>query len=904
MSLAPGTRLGPYEITGQIGAGGMGEVYRATDPNLGRQVAIKVLPDSIAQDPERVARFEREARTLATLNHPNIAIVHGFEKGDPSAGSGQAVVRALVMELVEGPTLADRIAQRPIPLDEALPIARQIAEALEAAHEHGIVHRDLKPANVKVRPDGTVKVLDFGLAKVLEPAESDGGSGTKKVGLSQSPTITSPAGMTGIGVLLGTAAYMSPEQAKGRAADKRSDVWAFGCVLYEMLAGKRAFEGDDVSDTLASVLKGQTDWNALPAEVPLSIRTLLEGCLTKDPRQRIGGLSAALFVIDHQATLVPDGDASTAAASLVARGRLWRRALASATFAVVAAAAAYIGWSLKPAAPRAVTRFTIAVPPAQRLTRTGRHVLAISPDGRRVVYVANQQLYLREMEQIEASPIRGTNEDPAEPVFSPDGQWIAYWAKDQWRKVSTTGGAPVTLAAANIPFGATWHGDRIIFGAGRDGIFEVPDTAGTPRLLVTADEKASELLSNPQWLPGGEAVLFTAGAAGATGLFVESLKTGQRKKLVEGAVDGRYMKSGHLIYTLGEALVASAFDLTRFELVGGPVSVLEEFARAPLASQVAVSDAGSLVYQLGGGGSGIEIRTLLWRDRQGRETPINAPAKAYVAPRLSPRDDRIAVAVDGDIWIYTFATGALTPLTFGDPSDRFPLWSDDGKRILFDSTPRGETRSVFGTATDGTGKPERLVTGWPRPLSPDAISPDGKVVVCIENNPGNKTGADLFIVPLEAGGQPRPLLQQRGNQAEAEISPDGRWIAYQSDESGTLQVWVRPFPNVEQGQWQVSSDGGSRPLWERNSRELFYVSSDQQLMAVPVEAGATFSHGKAQALFDVRDNLPPGALFMAFDISLDGKRFLMLKREGPAEGTSFVAVENWFEELKRRVPTN
>jgi Tol biopolymer transport system component len=893
MALTPGARLGPYEVTNQIGVGGMGEVYRAIDPNLGRQVAIKVLPAAIAQDPERVARFEREARTLATLNHPNIAIVHGFEKGDG--------LRALVMELVEGPTLADRIAQQPIPLDEALPIARQIAEALETAHEHGIVHRDLKPANIKLRPDGTVKVLDFGLAKVLEPAESDGWSGANKAGLSHSPTITSPAGMTGIGVLLGTAAYMSPEQAKGRAADKRSDVWAFGCVLYEMLAGKRAFEGDDVSDTLASVLKGQADWNALPAEVPLSIRTLLEGCLIKDPRQRIGGLSAALFVIDHQASLVSAGHGSVPAASLVAPFPLWRAAIAAATLTVVAAAAAYTGWILRPAVSREVTRLTIAVPPAQRLTRTGRHVLAISPDGRRVAYVANQQLYLREMEQIEASPIRGTNEDPAEPVFSPDGQWIVYWAKDHLRKVPTTGGAPLTLAAANIPFGATWHGDKVIFGAGRDGIFEVPDTAGTPRRVVTADEKASEILSNPQWLPGGEAILFTAGAAGATGLFVESLKTGQRKKLVEGAVDGRYLKSGHLIYTVGEALVASAFDLTRFELVGGPVSVLEEFARAPLTSQVAVSDAGSLVYQFGAGG--IPTRTLLWRDRQGRETPINASAKAYVAPRLSPGDDRIAVEAGGDIWIYRFANGALTPLTFGDPPDRFPLWSYDGKRILFDSTPRGEIRSVFETATDGTGKPARLVTGWPRPLSPDAISPDGKVVVCIENNPANKTGADLIIVPLETGGQPRPLLQERGNQNEAEISPDGRWIAYQSDESGTLQVWVRPFPNVEQGQWQVSSDGGSRPLWGRNSRELFYVSSDQRLMAVPFEAGTTFRHGKPQALFDVRDNLPADALFMPFDISLDGKRFLMLKREGPAEGTTFVAVENWFEELKRLVPT-
>jgi eukaryotic-like serine/threonine-protein kinase len=495
-----GARLGPYEIQSAIGAGGMGEVYRARDTKLQRDVAIKVLPEALADDSERLARFEREARTLASLNHPNIAQIYGLEESDG--------IKALVMELVEGATLADRIAQGLIPIDEALPIAKQIAEALEAAHEQTIIHRDLKPANIKVRPDGSVKILDFGLAKALESTR------TMSTTATQSPTITSPAMLTGMGVILGTAAYMSPEQAKGRAVDKRSDVWAFGCVLYEMLSGKRAFEGDDVSDTLASVLRGEPDWTLLPHEVPLSIRVLLKGCLTKDPRQRIADVSAVLFVMDHQGSLVPAVETSNPAASLGERVPLWRKAIAAAAVIVVAVGAAFSGWIVRREAPRTVTRFTIALPSDQTITRPGRHVVAISPDGTRVVYVANQQLYLRAMDRLDAAPIRGTNEDPAEPVFSPDGQWIAYWAKDQWKKIPVTGGAPVTIAAAAIPFGATWDGDKILYGAGSEGIFEVSATRGTPRRLVNADQKASEVLSHPQLLPGGEAVLFTAGPPG------------------------------------------------------------------------------------------------------------------------------------------------------------------------------------------------------------------------------------------------------------------------------------------------------------------------------------------------------------------------------------------------------
>jgi eukaryotic-like serine/threonine-protein kinase len=524
MGLAPGTRIGAYEIVSMLGAGGMGEVYKARDTQLKRDVAIKVLPETFATDPERLARFQREAEVLASLNHPHIAHIHGLEQ----AGR----VRALVMEFIDGEDLAQKIARGPIAFDEALPIARQIAEALDAAHGQGIIHRDLKPANIKVRADGTVKVLDFGLAKAMEPAVESA---------SQSPTITTPA-MTQAGVILGTAAYMSPEQAKGKPADKRSDVWAFGCVLYEMLAGTRAFRGEDVSDTLASVLRGEPEWAALPPTVSPAIVALIRGCLTKDPRQRIGDISTARFIFDHGtevAISVPGHSLSTLRRSAPIL-------IASAAAVVIAA---YLTWMLKPVpAPLLpLARFPITLPTTDRFTSFGRHLVALSSDGSRLVYVANDRLYMRAMDQLEPAPIRGTEglslAAPRSPFFSPDGKWIGFWQDGQLKKVPTTGGAPVPLCGAITPFGASWTTDNtILFGQGEDGIWRVSGDGGTAENVIKVEK--GEIAHGPQLLPGGRAVLFTLARDGrdwdAAQIVIQSLDTRIRRHLsVEGAVQNR-----------------------------------------------------------------------------------------------------------------------------------------------------------------------------------------------------------------------------------------------------------------------------------------------------------------------------------------------------------------------------
>ena len=667
MPLSPGTRLGVYEVHSLLGAGGMGEVYRATDTKLKRPVAVKVLPAAVASDPERLARFQREAAVLAALNHPNIAAIYGVED---SSGTP-----ALIMELVEGPTLADRIAEGAIPPDEALPIARQIAEALEAAHEQGIIHRDLKPANVKLRADGTVKVLDFGLAKVLDSAAS-------AIDASQSPTITSPA-MTGMGVILGTAAYMSPEQAKGRPADKRSDVWAFGAVLYEMLSGQRAFKGEDVSDTLAMVLKGEPEWHALPGEVSPLVVTLIRRCLEKDRRRRIAEFSTALFVIDESARVAAAASAQPASV----RRRTGLAVVAAGTAAVIAGSAA---WMLKPAASPSLplARFTIALPADEQFSSTGRHVVALSPDGTQIAYGANGRLYLRAMDQLDAVPIRGTegagNMTGRSPFFSPDGQWIGFWQNDQLKKVSVTGGAPVVLCAALNPWGASWAADNtILYGQGADGIWRISGDGGTPENVVTVD--AGQIAHGPQLLPGGRAILFTLARNNdwdAAQIVVQSLDTGTRRVVLEGGSDARYVSTGHLVYALGSTLLGVPFDAATLAVTGGPVPLVEAVARAPRgagplgpgpqtgAAHFAMSSDGALIYAPADAVAGFleRPRTLVWVDREGRETPLKTPARAYVYPRLSPDGTRAAVDTrdqENDIWILDLARETLTRLTFG-----------------------------------------------------------------------------------------------------------------------------------------------------------------------------------------------------------------------------------------------
>jgi len=914
MALAPGIRLGPYEITAQIGVGGMGEVYRAKDTNLGRDVAIKVLPEAFAQDPERLLRFEREAKTLASLNHPNIAIIHGLERA--------AGVLGLVMELVEGPTLADWIAKGRVPLDETLPIARQIAEALEAAHEQGIIHRDLKPANVKVRPDGIVKVLDFGLAKALEPVPAGSTDATA------SPTITSPAMMTRVGVILGTAAYMSPEQAKGRAADKRSDVWAFGCVLYEMLTGKRAFEGEDVSDTLAAVLRSEPDWTALSANVSTALVALLHGCLDKDRRRRVADLSTARFIIDRE------GDAVTAVAVSPA-SQIRRAAAILVAVAATAVIAAYATWALmRTSAPSLpLARFSILLPTGVIFSNPSWALVALSADGSHLAYTANQRLYLRTMDRLEAIPIRGTEgADGAAargPFFSPDGRWIGFWQDGQLKKVAITGGAPRALCAAENPWGGSWTDDNTILygqseeaGKGAAGIWRVSSEGGTPKQVAKVD--ASEIAGGPQMLPGGRAILFTLARRGdwdTAQIVVQSLDSGRRQVVVERGSHARYVPTGHLVYALDGTLLAMPFDVTMLAATGEAVPLVEDVAQQGGTALFAISSPGSLAYVPRDVITGLleRQRTLVWVDRQGREEPIKGvPVRAYFNPRLSRDGTRVALDVrdqEADIWIWDLVRERLMRLTLEPTFEQYGIWTHDGKTVIYASSRLGgpsAPRSLFRRPSDGTGTPEQLLEGTV-PLFPSTVTPDGSALIFRAETPpskvGTRPGSDLVLLPLDGEHRSRPLVAAPAfNELNAEVSSDGRWLAYESNESGSNEIYVRPFPNVEDGKQRVSTNGGTQPLWARSGQELFYESKGA-LMRVPLRVGSRFEPGPPEKLFDGPYLFHPleGGQGRMYDVSLNGQRFLMLKESSAAAerppSPRIILVQNWFEELKRLVPT-
>ena len=946
MALTPGTRLGPYEITGTLGAGGMGEVYRARDARLARDVALKVLPDSVAEDPDRLARFQREAQVLAALKHPNIGAIYGFEEGPAAPGDVRAreaghYVRALVLELIDGDTLAERIARGPIPVDEALAIAKQIAEALEAAHEQGIIHRDLKPANIKVTPEGVVKVLDFGLAKLTSPPE--GGhyvptrvpNGPNQVpndrsvrlqpDLTASPTLTSPAmthlrqgsggQVTGVGVILGTAAYMAPEQAKGRAADKRSDIWAFGCVLYEMLTGRRPFDGEDLSDTLANVLKTEPNWSALPDDLSPGVRTLVQRCLIKDRRQRVGDVSTILFVLS-----APDTPTRSAAAPVASARRTSRWSAIAAASILAAAVTAAAMWMTRPAAPAAkLTRFAFDLPDVQFTTITGRPLVAISPDATQLAFVANDQLYLRRLDELDARPVSGTQLAVSTPVFSPDGQWIAYYAGSALHKIPVTGGAPVTLCAATNPFGMSWTGDTIVFGQGGAGILAVPAAGGDPAVWVKT--APGEVADSPQLLPGGDALMFSVTTTGGNArwdsadVVVMSRATGERKVLLRGGSAPRYVSTGHILYAVGANLMAVPFDLDGLEVTGGPVPVLEGIRRASVpaantgAANVAIAGDGTLIY-VPATSAAAALRNLVWVDRDGREEPIGAPARAYAFPRLSPDGTRVALQTgdaENDIWIWEFARQTLTRLTFDAGTDRNPVWTPDGRRIAFGSTRAG-VFNLFWQPADGTGNAERLLES-PSQQDPRVFTPDGAAVVYRETTAESGYDLHLLTLPTEPGAKPqtRPLAQSRFIEDGPDFSPDGRWLAYASDESGQGEVYVRPFPNVEAGRWQVSTQGGTHPIWARNGRELFYSTPSGALVVVPVQTEGGFSAGNPRVLFEgtyLLSTAPGGP--RQYDVHPDGTRFLRITAGNTqtAVAPHIVVVQNWFEELKRLVPVN
>ena len=687
MPLELGTTLGPYQVTAKIGEGGMGEVYQARDTKLDRDVALKVLPEAFTSDPYRLARFEREAKVLASLNHPNIGSIYGLEEAEG--------VKALVLELVEGPTLADRIARGPIPLDEALPIAKQIAEALEAAHEQGVIHRDLKPANVKVREDGTVKVLDFGLAKAFQPNATD-------ASVSASPTISRTAAATQMGMVIGTAAYMSPEQAKGKVIDKRADIWAFGCVLFEMLTGTRVFVAGDVSDTLAYVLTKEIDWTTLPAETPPALGHLLRRCLERDPKRRLRDIGDAWLELEDPLVL-PTSEA-TRRPPLVPRPRVWQRPVPALAIALLlAGVAGLVGvWSVVRPPAGSLARFVINTPPDGPLTTANPSPeVAISPDGARIVYLSGSgvnntwQLYVRSVEQLDATLLRGTEGGGYAPFFSPDGASVGFRDGTTLKQVSVLGGPALTIADVGGGVrGASWgRDDSIVFATGNsNGLLRIPSVGGEPEVLTTVDPEQGETAHRwPEVLPNGKGVLFTAwsGTDEGSRIAVVSTETGQVTYLLTGGSNPHYSPTGHLVYAVGGTLRAVGFDAERLELTSdNPVPVVENVTTKPSgAASFSVADNGSLVYVLGGGGAAGPQRSLVWVDREGGETPLDSPLRGYRRPRVSPDGTRVAVDVfiggNGDIWIHDLRRGTEAILTTDPAVDDAPLWTPEGDRVVF-----------------------------------------------------------------------------------------------------------------------------------------------------------------------------------------------------------------------------
>jgi serine/threonine protein kinase len=927
VSLTPGSRLGPYEISAQIGAGGMGEVYRATDINLKRQVALKVLPEAVAADGDRLARFQREAEVLASLNHPNIAIIHGLEKSEG--------ITALVMELVEGPTLADRFVDGPIQIEEALGIAKQIAEALEAAHEQGVVHRDLKPANVKVRPDGTVKVLDFGLAKAMGPPEGGHSAGDRSVRLqpelSMSPTITTPA-MTQVGMIMGTAAYMSPEQARGRAVDKRSDIWAFGCVLFEMLTGTRTFDGDDVSETLASVLAREPDWNRLPSDVPAVVAIYLRRCLQKNPKARIADVQDLRLALTGAFDVaVPTRDTSTPREPT---RPLWRRALPLVTTVlVVAVAAASAAWFRRPADPRPVMRSIHLLPEGRTFRDLGAQVVAIAPDGRYFIYSGTGGLYVRSMDALEDRLIPGTTESGSRDVIvSPDGQSVAVFQRSlaggALIRMPIAGGAKVKLTDLSVAFGGTWGEDGRILYTQTGGIWEVSENGGTPRRVIAL--KSDELAFRPQRLPGRDWILFTVTRTlggsrwDMADIVVESVGTGERRVLRRGGSDGRYLPTGHLVYAYQDVLYGAVFDLDRLEVTGEIAPVVQGVRRVEApggntgAAFFGVSTNGTLVYVPGTSSAPAGSTGLAWVAADGTRTALNLSPGGYAHPRFSPDGKWLAVERQSgatvDIWIYeTSGATELRRLTNGG-NNRFPVWSRDGEYVAFQSDRDGNP-GIFQQKFDGTGSAERLTAAdGKRSHIPEDWSPtkDLLAFTVLDGAVLDGAQAELWMWSQSDRKTTRFGTLQSASLFDAVFSPDGRWLAYSQRNLAAginnVLTYVHSVASPEV-RFQVGRDEDTvhHPLWSPNGRQLIYFPGGGAAVAVDVRTAPSFGFGRPTAL--PGDGLPinvsPGSL-LNHDVHPDG-RFVTVADIEPPNGdarnrNAIVIVQNWFEELKRMVP--
>jgi serine/threonine-protein kinase len=908
MAIQIGQQLGSLEVTALIGKGGMGEVYRARDTKLKRDVAIKILPDEFARDADRVARFQREAEVLASLSHQNIAGIYDLQH------SGET--QFLVMELVEGETLADRIKHGPLQFEEALQIGKSICEALEAAHEKGVIHRDLKPANVKITPDGTVKVLDFGLAKAMESSPN--------TILSNSPTLINSIAATNAGIIIGTAGYMSPEQARGRKADARCDVFSFGCVLYEMLTGRKAFQGEEVSDILASVLKTDPDTALLPPDLNPRIRELLRRCLDKNPKSRWHAIGDVRVELE---TVLADPQGIKALR--VQAKPFWKLAIPVVVTAVVTillTAVFFMSRSTVPT-PAAVTRFAFTLPKDANFTRNGRSVITISPDGTNIVYVANNQLYLRPMTDMLPHAIPGTAQDPLNPFFSPDGKWLAFYTPDRkLKKITLTGGADVTISNIDFPFGATWYdADHILVGLGPKGIVRVSANGGKPETIISV--KSNEFAHGPQVLPGGDEVLFTL-ATGSGGdrwdkaeILVQSLKSGQRKTLIRGGSDARFVAGGYIIYVLGANLFAVPFDAKKLEVTGGPVPIMEGVMKSAAlytaSAYFAVSGNGTLVSIPG---TQLDTaRILAFADKMGLKKPIPVAAGPFLHPRISPDGKQIAIGVDdgkeSNIWIYDLSGAeSMRRLTFVG-ANAFPVWTPDGQRVVFESDREG-SKGLFWQRADGTGIPERLTTAAKdEDQMPLSWTTDGKTLAFwTSHNDG-----DIWTVSVDGDRKPKALIEAPHNQQYASLSPDGRWIAYTSNDSNSrvpCEVFVQPFPPTG-AKYLISTAtaGGLYPVWSPDGKQLYYVQSTTgcappwKFMFANIVTQPSFVFSKPTAL--AIDGITSGgpASGRPFDVMPDGKQFVvMLPREAEAALSpeappqQINVVLNWFTELQERVP--
>jgi len=896
-----GHTLSHYRITAAIGAGGMGEVYRATDTKLQRHVAIKVLPAEVARDPERLARFRREAQLLASLNHPHVAAIYGLEEAN-----GQPF---LVLELVEGEDLAERLKRGSVPVGEALEIAKQVAGAFEEAHGKGIVHRDLKPANVKVTPQGQVKVLDFGLAK----AYAGETAATSSADLSQSPTLARAG--TQAGVILGTASYMSPEQARGQRVDKRTDIWAFGALLFELLTGERAFAGETVTDVLAAVVHKEPAWDRLPTEVPAPIRRLLRRCLRKKADARLHDIADARLEIDEALQAKGDGseDSSTPGRpGTPARFGLPRRVALVALLAAAGLAGVAFGvaWSRR--------ALPAEVEPVRRLSITGlgwsdveiidvtlfQNLMALSPDGSRLVYSAlrdgARRLYLRELDAFDSQPIRGT-ENGFGPFLSPDGASLAFAADGRLKKISLAGGLPQAFGAAPGFRGGAWRADGTVFFAPLEfsGIWKASVAGGDTESLQQPDTGAGDLaLCLPKLLPGGTSLLFTAflgGRAARVGLY--DTATGKSRILLEDANNAHYLRSGHLVFGRGSEIWAAAFDSSRSEIVGAPRRVIEQVWAGGFyySTLFTASENGVLAYAPAGAQSG--RRSLVWVDREGRETPLTREARAYAAPRLSPDGKSILVRIaedTTDIWTYEIERGALTRLTSEGYEDG-PLWTADGKAFIYPSNKSGAP-ALYRQPVAGKGEAVRLGRGG-RTEYPETLSKDGKTIVVTEMNP--KSGLDLFLLPLDRDAGLVPLLVTDSSEYAADLSPDGKWFVYISRASGRPEINVRSVAGGGD-EWRVSLNGGTEPRWSRNGGEIFYREG-LRMMVAEVRTEPAVSISKPRALFEGLYEVMDGPI--NYDVTSDGRRFLMVKMERSEAPTELRVVTGWDQELRKALPS-